>query len=68
MFTYKYTGISNGVPGSTHTYGISDTRESVDGYTYEIEQNDARSDITLLRRNLLQEFIGSFENLVVQKR
>ena len=67
-FTYEYTGSNNGVPSSTYTYGVSQSREAVDGYTYEIEQNDARSDITLLRRNLLQEFVVGFENLIIQKR
>ena len=67
-FTYEYTGSNNGVPSSTYTYGVSESREAVDGYTYEIEQNDARSDITLLRRNLLQEFVVGFENLIIQKR
>ena len=67
-FTYEYTGSNNGVPSSTYTYGVGQSREAVDGYTYEIEQNDARSDITLLRRNLLQEFVVGFENLIIQKR
>lgn len=67
-FTYKYTSISSGTPGTTYTYGTSESREPVYALTHEIEENDNRSDITLLRRNLLQDFVDDFEKLVTMKR
>lgn len=69
-FTYSYTGMIGGdiSAATTYSFGVGDSRESVDALTYEIEQNDKRSDIVLLRRNLLQEFVEGFENLVTVRR
>lgn len=68
-FTYSYKGSTDGgLGGTTHTYGSPEARKAVTALTYEIEQNDLRSDIVLLRRELLQEFVNDFEQLVVNKR
>jgi len=67
-YTFSYTGTVNGVPSSTYIFPSSECVRTVYSLNYEIEQNDKRSDIVLLRRNLVQEFIDAFENLVVFRR
>ena len=67
-FTFSYTGTVNGVPTSTYSFPSGECVKTVYALDYEIDQNDKRSDITLLRRNLVQEFIDTFENMVVFRR
>jgi len=67
-FTFSYTGTVNGVPSSIYNFGSGACVKTVYALDYEVDQNDKRSDITLLRRSLVQEFIDNFENLVVRRR
>ena len=57
-FQYAYAG---------KNWGASSIK-SITLYDKEIEDNESKRKIVLLRRNLLQEFVDEFENLVVQKR
>ena len=67
-FTYEYWGSIDGTPTAQHFFGPEQSRMAVSALSYEIEQNDRRRNISLLRKDLIQEFIGEFENLVTDKR
>jgi len=67
-FQYEYTDITNGVAGQTRTYTSAVAVSEVTAYDYEVKQNEKNADIVLLRKGLLQEFVDTFESLLVQKR
>lgn len=67
-FTFSYTGSVAGVSSGTQAFTSSQCVKTVYALDYEVSQNDNRSDIVLLRRNLLQEFVESFETLVTTRR
>lgn len=68
-FTYTYTETTNGIlPGTEKTITNVQAVDSVTNYQYEWDENQNRSEIVLLRKNLLPEFISDFENLLIQKR
>ena len=67
-FTYTYTESTNGVIGNEVTITNVAAVKSVSALEYEKEENDNRAEIILLRRNLLQEFVSDFENLVIARR
>ena len=68
-FSYSYTGTVDGnLPGQTYEFTSDQAVNTIYALNYEEEQNNKRADIILLRRNLLFEFVETFENLVVEKR
>ena len=68
-FTYTYTETVNGaLPGTEKTITNVQAVDSVTNYQYEWDENQNRAEIVLLRKNLLEDFVSEFENLVIQKR
>jgi len=67
-FTYSYTPFNNGVPSTKQEFASVVAVREVSALEYEIAENNKRSDIILLRRNLIQEFVDSFDNLVTVRR
>lgn len=67
-FSYTYTTSVNGVIGSPVTITNNQAVDSISELEYERSENINRSEIVLLRRNLLPEFISEFENLLIRKR
>lgn len=58
-FTYTYAGDS---------FGVNDARKAVTMYDKELIDNENRRSILLLRRNLLEEFLEEFNNLIVTRK
>lgn len=67
-FDFAYKEITNGVVGTLHEYPNTQAAKSITAYDFEVSENDRKSDIILLRRNLLAEFVDTFESLVVVRR
>ena len=66
-FLYSYTSYQNGVPDTEHSYGLPASRKEFTMYEKETRDNENKRNIILLRRNLLQEFVDEFENLITKR-
>jgi len=68
-FEYKYTIIENGsLPGIEQTLLSNQIVKPVSNLEYERDLNNKKSEIILLRKNVLPDFIAEFENLIIKKR
>jgi len=63
--TFSYTYLKNG--SETLVSGTS-ARTEITNLAYEISENQKRSEIVLLRRNLLRELLENFEDLITHRR
>ena len=67
-FSYQYTPINSGVPGTPQTFLAADVVKEITMWDKEIVDNENKRNIVLLRRNLLGEFVNEFENLITTRR
>lgn len=69
-FSYSYTTSTNGVwaAADNQSFSTSQCVKEITVYDRETEENDNRRRIILLKKELLSEFVGEFENLVIKRR
>ena len=68
-FSYTYRVTTDGaLPGTEYTIANPQAVKAVSNLEYEQNENESRRSIKLLRRNILPEFVRTFESLIIQKR
>ena len=63
----KVSGESRSYQDTVHTFTVDETLKSFSMYDKEIADNEKKRNIILLRRNLLQEFVDEFDELIIKR-